>query len=199
MNTTHPLKMTPDRYDHPVHGPLNVCILFTLPTPQSPTWVRGPPARLVRCGAGITPTTNEGHSPPLEREVKRLRPIYAPRPTITWVRGPPARLVRCGAGITPTTNEGHSPPLEREVERLRPIYTPHSTITWVRGPPARLVRCGAGITPTTNEGHRPPLEREVERLRPIVRSPLHHHLGARASRPPCAVWGWHYPHHKRRA
>ena len=151
MNTTHPLKMTPDRYDHPVHGPLNVCIL-----------------------------------------------LCAPRPTITWVRGPPARLVRCGAGITPTTNEGHSPPLEREVKRLRPIYAPRPTITWVRGPPVRLVRCGAGITPTTNEGHSPPLEREVKRLRPIVRSPPHHHLGARASGPPCAVWGWHYPHHKRR-
>jgi len=67
MNTTHPLKMTPDRYDHPVHGPLNVCILLCAPRPTI-TWVRGPPARLVRCGAGITPTTNEGHSPPLEWE-----------------------------------------------------------------------------------------------------------------------------------
>jgi hypothetical protein len=92
MNTTHPLKMTPDRYDHPVHGPLNVCILFTLPTPQSPTWVRGPPARLTRCGAGITPTTNEGHSPPLEREVKRLRPI---------VRSPPHNHPPGCAGLRP--------------------------------------------------------------------------------------------------
>jgi len=33
MNTTHPLKMTPDRYDHPVHGPLNVCILLCAPYP----------------------------------------------------------------------------------------------------------------------------------------------------------------------
>jgi hypothetical protein len=104
MNITHPLKMTLDRYDHPVRGPLNVCVLLCNP------------------------------------------------PTIPWVRGPLARVVRCGAGITPTTNEGHSPPLEREVKRLRPI----------------------------------------------VRSPPHHHLGARASGPPCAVWGWHYPHHKRR-
>ncbi len=78
MNITHPLKMTPDRYDHPVRGPLNVGVLLC--NPPTITRVRGPLARVVRCGAGMTPlqaggegggNASGGHSPPMEREVVR--------------------------------------------------------------------------------------------------------------------------------
>jgi hypothetical protein len=134
MNITHPLKMTLDRYDHPVRGPLNVCVLLCNP-PTIP-WVRGPLARVVRCGAGITPTTNEGHSPPLEREVKRLRPI---------VRSPPHHHLGARASGPPCAVWGVSPckSARNAVTGLRPAL------------------CSVGLAlPPTNEGHSPPLEWE---------------------------------------
>ena len=118
MNTTHPLKMTPDRYDHPVHGPLNVCILIYAPHPTI-TWVRGPPARLVRCGAGMPPHNhlsarasgprcavwgrNDPHNHPGAR-------VSGPRCAVWGWNDPPASGGRRGGNAS----GGHNPPLEWE-------------------------------------------------------------------------------------